>query len=88
MRAVRLVLIAGVLASLEAGAAAAPLRLVCRDGDSQVVLRRVGAIDWATCDGAADGVCTFMIERAGCACAPKGCCGTDAFTVPVYQRQW
>src|SRR5262249_928900 len=63
----------------------------CFDGNAQAVVRVPGQasqpVDWITCDRLVDGACSFTVERDGCGCAPKGCCGFDEFTVPVGRRR-
>ena len=69
---------------------AAPLHLLCHDGDPQVVRKGVGLIDWATCDSLVDGVCTFRIPKpldSLCNCPFVGCCGSGEFSVPVKGKK-
>jgi hypothetical protein len=79
-----------VLLLVATSAASATWTLVCNDGNPQAVVRTPGVvqpIDWTTCDTHTDGVCTFTVERTGCLCAPRGCCGSDTFVVPVRRSR-
>jgi len=73
-----------------AGPAAGAWRLTCTDGQAEVVLKAPHQppqpIAWARCDTTVDGTCGFRIERAGCGCAPVGCCGFNDFAVAVGKR--
>ena len=66
-------------------------KLTCNDGNAQAVVKAPGEAaqpaQWATCDSLVDGVCTFTIERSGCLCPAKGCCGTDTFEVGVHRSK-
>ncbi len=80
-----------ILASSATGVSALTWKLTCNDGNAQAVVKAPGEaahlVDWASCDTVLDGVCTFTVERTGCGCAPKGCCGSDSFDVPVHRSK-
>jgi len=70
----------------------AAIRVTCFDGNAQAVVKVPGhppgpSNGFVTCDTTVDGTCTFLVERGGCLCAPKGCCGFDEFTVPVRRQR-
>jgi hypothetical protein len=80
-----------VLVLLAASAAHTAIRVTCFDGNTQAVVKVPGRppqrVDWVTCDAALDDICTFAVDRGGCFCMLKGCCGVDKFTVPVGRQR-
>jgi len=86
----RLAFLSAVLALLTASVTHASWKLTCVDGSPQAVVKVPGQparpVDWATCDAVGDGICNFTIDRTGCFCPAKGCCGFDEFAVPVRRE--
>ena len=87
----RVTLSCAVLALLTASVTHAAWKLTCVDGSAQAVVKVPGQpaqpVDWAMCDAAVDGICNFTVERGGCLCPGKGCCGFEEFAVPVRRQR-
>jgi hypothetical protein len=88
---VRVTLVSTVLALLTASETQAAWKATCVDGRAQAVVKVPGQsaqpVDWVTCDTLGDGICNFTVERTGCFCPAKGCCGVDEFAVPVRRQR-
>src|SRR5712691_8884991 len=87
---VALAVFVAVFVLLTASTAHPAIKVTCVDGNAQAVLKAPGQppepVDWVTCDTVVDGTCNFTIERGGCGCAPKGCCGFVEAAVPVRRQ--
>jgi len=71
-------------------ASAAPLHLLCHDGNPEVVRNGRRLVDWITCDSLVDGVCHFSMPPlldSLCNCPFVGCCGSGEFSVPVKGKK-
>src|SRR2546428_538368 len=91
MRRIKRVAVAFAALLVSAQAAGAVLIVTCRDGNPQAVVKAPGQplqpVDWVTCDEVVDRTCNFAIERGGCGCVLKGCCGYIKVAVPVRHQR-